>query len=321
MYEVILYYNFNPIEEPERFTKAHKIYCTGLGLKGRIYISAEGINGTVGGTKDQIEAYKNYVWSLPGFENTEFKQDKADEVPFAKLVCKMRAEIVSLHIDGVDPKNGGNHLQPEEWRQVMESGEEYVMIDVRNNYESKVGHFEGAVLPDLKNFYDFPQWLDEVDIPKDKKVLMYCTGGIRCEKFSVIMKDKGWDDVNQLHGGILNYAKKEGGEHFEGKCFVFDDRLTVPVNPKSMHPISVCELSGEPADTFINCANMECNKLFVACEQAAIKMEGCCSEECLKSEYRRPFDPENAFKPFRKWYNYFDEDFKQRHLANSTGRP
>ena len=91
----------------------------------------------------------------------------------------------------------------------MESDEEYVMIDVRNNYESKVGHFKGAITPDLDNFYDFPKWLDESNIPKDKKILMYCTGGIRCEKFSVLMKDKGWDDVNQLRGGILNYAKKE----------------------------------------------------------------------------------------------------------------
>ena len=318
MYEVILYYNFSPIQEVEAFTKHHKKFCKELGLKGRIYISSEGINGTAAGTAEQIEAYKTYLRSLPGFENTEFKQDSCDYIPFAKLICKVREEIVSIHVDDVDPKNGGQHLQPEEWRSVMESGEDYVMIDVRNNYESKVGHFEGAILPDLKNFYDFPEWLDSAGIPKDKKVLMYCTGGIRCEKFSVIMKDKGWEDVNQLHGGILNYAKKEGGEHFEGKCFVFDDRLTVPVNPKNLEPIAVCEISGKPADTYLNCANMECNKLFVVCEEAAIKMEGCCSEECKNSEYRRPFDPENAFRPFRKWYNYFDDDFKKRDLERDS---
>lgn len=318
MYEVILYYNFSTIEEPERFCKEHKKFCKEIGLKGRIYISEEGINGTAAGTKEQVEAYKEFVWSLPGFEKTEFKTEEEEYIPFAKLICKTREEIVSLHLEGVDPKNGGNHLSPAEWRTVMESGEDYVMIDVRNNYESKVGHFKGAITPDLENFYDFPQWLEEADIPKDKKVLMYCTGGIRCEKFSVLMKDQGWDDVNQLHGGILTYAKEEGGKHFDGKCFVFDDRLIVPVDPSKLEPIAHCEITGKPADTYVNCANMECNKLFVCSEEGAHLMEGCCSEECKKSEYRRPFDPKNAFKPFRKWYNYFGEDFKKRDLEQSA---
>lgn len=318
MYEVILYYNFSTIEEPERFCEEHKKFCKEIGLKGRIYISEEGINGTAAGTKEHIKAYKEFVWSLPGFEKTEFKTDEEEYIPFAKLICKTREEIVSLHLEGVDPKNGGNHLSPAEWRKVMESGEDYIMIDVRNNYESKVGHFKGAITPDLENFYGFPQWLEESDIPKDKKVLMYCTGGIRCEKFSVLMKDQGWDDVNQLHGGILTYAKEEGGKHFEGKCFVFDDRLIVPVDPSKLEPIAHCEITGKPADTYVNCANMECNKLFVCSEEGAHLMEGCCSEECKKSEYRRPFDPENAFKPFRKWYNYFGDDFKKRDLEQPT---
>ncbi|GAB5410388.1 MAG: rhodanese-related sulfurtransferase [Balneolaceae bacterium] len=314
MYEVILYYNFTPIKDAERFCKEHKNFCQELGLKGRIYISTEGLNGTAAGTKKQIESYKEFVCSLSGFENTEFKQDQSEYIPFAKLICKLRDEIVALHKEDLDPKNGGNHLMPNEWRKVMESGEEYVMIDVRNNYESKIGHFKGALKPDLENFYDFPEWLEKAQIPKDKKVLMYCTGGIRCEKFSVLMKDEGWDDVNQLHGGILNYAKEEEGAHFEGKCFVFDDRLVVPVNPKDLAPIAQCEITGKAADTYVNCANMQCNKLFVCSEEGARLMEGCCSEECNQSEFKRPFDPENAFKPFRKWYNYFGEDFKQRDL-------
>ncbi len=231
MYEVILYYNFTPIKDVAQFCKEHKNFCKELGLKGRIYISSEGLNGTAAGTKAQIEKYKDFVWSLPGFSDTEFKQDQSDYIPFAKLICKVREEIVALHKEDVDPKHGGNHLMPNEWRKVMESGEDYVMIDVRNNYESKIGHFKGALTPDLEYFYDFPQWLEEAKIPKNKKVLMYCTGGIRCEKFSVLMKEEGWDDVNQLHGGILNYAKKEEGAHFEGKCFVFDDRLVCSCKP------------------------------------------------------------------------------------------
>lgn len=315
-YEVILYYNFQPIEDPDTFCKDHKKEMKDLGLKGRVYIGKEGINGTLGGTPEQIQQYKEYLWGIEGFEDTEFKTDKDDSVPFAKLKCKVRDELVAIHQDGLNPKNGGNYLEPEEWRKVMEENDDYVMIDVRNNYESKVGHFEGAMTPDVDNFYDFPEWLDEAEqeIPKDKKVLMYCTGGIRCEKFSVLMKQKGWDDVNQLHGGILKYAKEEGGKHFKGKCFVFDDRLVVPVNKENLQPIARCEITGKPADSYINCANMQCNKLFVCSEEGAKLMDGCCSEECKQSEFKRPFDADNAFRPFRKWYNYFDDEFKEREL-------
>ncbi len=315
-FEVILYYNFSLIEDPETFCKNHKAFLTDLGLKGRVYIGEEGINGTLGGTPGQIQRYKDFLRSIEGFEDTEFKTDKHDEIPFAKLICKVREELVAIHHDGLDPKEGGRYLSPKEWREVMENEDDFVLIDVRNNYESRVGYFEGAIKPDVENFYDFPKWLDqkEKEIPKEKKVLMYCTGGIRCEKFSVLMKKKGWSDVNQLHGGILKYAKEEGGRHFKGKCFVFDDRLVVPVNKENLEPIARCEITGKPADSYINCANMECNKLFVCSEKGAEIMEGCCSEECKQSEYRRPFDPENAFRPFRKWYNYFDEDFKEREL-------
>src|SRR5690625_2024072 len=126
------------------------------------------------------------------------------------------------------------------------------------------------------------------------------------------MKKRGWKDVNQLHGGILRYAKEEGGKHFRGKCFVFDDRLVVPVNKENRKPIATCEITGKPADSYINCANMECNRLFVGPEEGAQQMEGCCSEACRESEHRRHFDPQGAFKPFRKWYNYFEDEQKER---------
>jgi len=314
MYEVILYYKFRKIDDPEAFCEEHKAFCKELGIKGRIYISEEGINGTLGGTPEKVQAYKDHLGDIPGFENIDYKTDTSDYIPFAKLICKTRDEIVALHDEEVDPANGGQYLEPNEWRKVLESDEDYVLIDVRNDYESKIGHFEGALTPNVENFYEFPDWLDNLQVDKDKKVLMYCTGGIRCEKFSVLMKEKGWKDVNQLHGGILRYGKEEGGVHFKGKCFVFDDRLVVPVNERDMKPIAECEITGKPADTYINCANMECNKLFVCSEEGARLMEGCCSEECRQSDYKRPFDPENAFRPFRKWYNYFDEDFKEREL-------
>ncbi len=163
MYEVILYYNFTPVEDPETFCKKHKKWLKKSGLKGRVYISKEGINGTLGGTPEQIQNYRNYLWGIDGFENSEFKTDEHDAIPFAKLVCKVRDEIVAIYEEGLDPKEGGRYLPPSEWKKMMESGEDYVMIDVRNNYESKVGHFEGAITPNVENFYDFPKWLEEAE--------------------------------------------------------------------------------------------------------------------------------------------------------------
>jgi UPF0176 protein len=313
MYKVILYYNFHPIDDPQTFRSDHRKMCKELELKGRIYVSDEGINGTLAGTIENVDAYEKHLNSIEGFENTEYKEDLTDTIPFARLIIKIRQEIVALKAPvPVNPMDGGRHLKPEEWRQVIESDHDHVIIDVRNNYESKIGHFEGAITPDVNKFYEFPEWLDSLNLDKDKKVLMYCTGGIRCEKFSVLMKKKGYKDVNQLHGGILNYARKENGVHFKGKCFVFDDRLVVPVNPDDDEPIAHCEITGESCDTYINCANMECNRLFVCSEEGARMMEGCCSEECRKSPYKRPFNPDDVYAPFRKWYHYFDKEFKKR---------
>lgn len=314
-YEVILYYKFVSIADPEDFKDEHKRFCKDLGVKGRVYVGTEGINGTIGGTPNQIAAYKRELTSRSGFEDIDFKSEHSEFNPFPRLQCKVREEIVSLHADeSLDTSEGGEYMEPHEWRQMMESDEDYVMIDVRNDYETEIGHFEGALTPNLEHFYEFSNWIEQLDVPEDKTVLMYCTGGIRCEKFSALMKKHGYKDVHQLHGGILRYKHEENGKHFKGKCFVFDDRLVVPVNPNDLEPIARCEITGKPADSYINCANMECNKLFVCSEEGARIMEGCCSEECRQSEYKRPFDPDHAFKPFRKWYHYFDEDFKEREM-------
>ena len=311
-YEVLLYYQFFSIDDPSEFAARHRDWLRKREIRGRVYVSSEGINGTVAGTPAQMNEYRDMLRSIPGCERIEFKLDTSDFIPFAKLTCKVRREIVALHAGELDPAEGGRHLQPAEWRGVLESGEDYTLIDVRNDYESRIGHFDGAVLPPVSNFYDFPEWLEQAQIPKDRKILMYCTGGIRCEKFSVLMKQKGWEDVNQLHGGILNYAKEEGGAHFKGKCFVFDDRMAVPVNRAEEQVLGVCELTDKPADTYINCANMECNRLFLCAPEGLAVHEGCCSAACAQSEYKRPYEPESALQPFRKWYHYFDEDFKTR---------
>jgi UPF0176 protein len=309
MYDVILYYNFQSIDDPERFCKDHKQKCLDLCLLGRVYIAGEGINGTLAGAQENIHKYKEYVQSLSGFEKTEFKEDQCDYIPFRKLVVKVRPEMVTLKApERIDlSRTRGKRLMPDEWKKVLESDEEYVLIDTRNDYEWEIGHFEGAVLPDLENFFDFPQWIDQANIDRDKKILMYCTGGIRCEKVSVLMEMRGYKNVFQLHGGIINYGKKEGGAHFKGKCFVFDDRLAVPVNKDDQAPISHCKITGDPCDTYINCANPDCNKLFVCTVKGALEMEGCCGKTCMKSPRKRPLDPDNIFAPTHKWYDYFEQ--------------
>ncbi len=312
MYQVILYYNFTPLDAArlEIFCRLHRSKCKELNLLGRVFVAAEGINGTLAGTSESIEQYKKYLWSIKGFEGTEFKEESCDVIPFERLSVRIRPEIVALKspVPIGDKIGREGYLEPHEWRQRMESAKrDFILIDVRNNYESRIGRFKGALAPDVENFFDFPGWLKKENLDKNAEVLMYCTGGIRCEKFSTYMKKEGFNNIKQLHGGIINYAQKESGKHFEGKCFVFDDRMAVDVNPEEKDPISRCAISGVPCDTYINCANMECNKLFLCAPDAAVGMEGCCSEECRKAPRRRPLNIENLYKPFRRWYKYFNQ--------------
>jgi len=309
MVKVILYYNFHYIEGIQQFCIEHKRKCLGLNLLGRVYVAHEGINGTLAGTSANISKYKEYLRSLPGFIQTEFKEDQCDDMPFRKLIVKTRPEIVTLKAkEKVDlSREQGKRLMPDEWRKVLESGEEYILIDTRNNYEWKIGHFEGAILPDVKNFTDFPQWVDDAKIDRHKKVLIYCTGGIRCEKISVLMEKKGYTNVFQLHGGIINYGRREDGAHFRGKCFVFDDRLAVPVKNEDQDPIACCAITGVPCDTYVNCANPVCNKLFLCSAKGVAVMKRCCSEACIRSPRRRPINPDNIFAPTHKWYDYFEQ--------------
>ena len=309
MYRIILYYNFKRIDHPEKFCAQHRDDCLKLKLKGRIYIAFEGINGTLAGSVEAIEEYKKYLCSIPHFEDTEFKDDDSSSLPFTKLIVKTRPEIVALKASiQVDPsKEQRNYLTPRQWKEALDSERNFILLDVRNRYESRVGHFEGAVLPAEENFFDFERWLDHTKLDKNKKVLMYCTGGIRCEKFSVLMRQKGFAKIYQLKGGIINYAKEEGDAHYRGKCFVFDDRLTIPVEKNQKEPLAQCDITGEPCDTYLNCANCDCNKLFICSQEGALKYEGCCSETCMQANKKRPFDANKIYEPTRKWYTYFEK--------------
>jgi UPF0176 protein len=196
----------------------------------------------------------------------------------------------------------GEHVSPEVWKKMLqEKDDETLVLDVRNDYEWKIGHFEGSELPKLETFRQFPEYarkLKEEKDPKKTSVMMYCTGGIRCEFFSAIMKKEGFENIYQLDGGVINYGLKEGGDHWNGKLFVFDDRLAVPME-EGKAPISNCIHCGVSNDVYHNCANMDCNELFLCCSKCLKERNGCCSKECECAERIRPYQ-ENG-KPFRKW--------------------
>lgn len=306
-HEILAYYLFTKIEDPHAEVKKHHKFLESLDVRCRVYIAQNGINAQMSFIKEDAKKYLDWLRSDSRFAGINLKVDPCHEHVLPKVTVKFRKELASLGRE-VDPKKGGEVVSPENWKQMLENRDENtILIDVRNDYESRVGHFEGAECPPLKVFRDFPRYADQLGRelnPKKTKVMMYCTGGIRCELYSVLLKEKGFEEVYQLEGGIINYGKKVGDDHWKGSLFVFDDRLTVPICNKKNEKISNCDHCKTPSDVFYNCANMDCNALFLACPSCAEKLQGCCSEECMGANRCRAYEKTDRPKPFRKWYHY-----------------
>ena len=265
-WSVILFYKYVPIAEPEVFAAAQRTLCSSLGLKGRVLIAAEGINGTLAGP---VEAINEFVRQLHGdarFADVAIKVSHGDSGTFPKLVVKVRSEIVTLGAGPIAPEQD-NQLSPAEWKQMMEDDPEAVVLDIRNRFESDAGRFEGAVVCEIENFRDLPAYVDRLEPLKEKKILMYCTGGIRCEKASALLRSRGFKDVFQLHGGIVSYQEQFGNEHWQGECFVFDLRMTVRVD-EGLVQIGRCAHTDRPTSRFVNCLHDPCHKLFILSEEA-----------------------------------------------------
>lgn len=297
-HSVLAYYYFGVIDDPHEEVRIHKEFFEGREATSRIYISEEGINGQMSASIKDAEDYIAWMHSRPAFKHIHFKIHPSNVQVFPRLTIKYRKQLVALDRK-VDPSEGGEHVSPTKWKEMLESKKEYLLLDVRNDYEWKVGHFEGADLPKCNTFREFNEFADKIE-DKSKPVMMYCTGGIRCELYSTVLKQKGFKDVYQLDGGIINYGLKEGSKHWLGKLFVFDDRITVPISDEETPTISTCHFCNAPADTYYNCSNMDCNTLFISCDSCSTQHKGCCQESCKTAPRVRAIQMQNPRRPFRR---------------------
>jgi UPF0176 protein len=233
-----------------------------------------------------------------------FKGDIGKMHPFEKMQIKIRDEIVHFGVD-VDLSQTGDHISPEEFLQIYDDSgnlrQNVLLLDARNNYEYNVGRFNGAVHLDIENFRDFPKAAKEkLSDKKDKKTVMFCTGGIRCEKASAYLKQElGFRNVFQIDGGVLNFGRKFPDTFWEGSLFVFDKRLVVPINKKDQKAITQCGHCGMDCDLYKNCRNKFCDKLYITCIDCEHSMNGCCSDVCLE-EFRKQCLEKSALKQGRK---------------------
>ncbi len=286
-YQVLLYYLYVPIANPDAYMKEHRALCESLELRGRIILGDEGINGTVSGTYENTEKYRKAMHNDPLMTKVEFKVDASEGHVFPKLSIKVREEIVTLGLEpdeDIDPNEvTGDHLSPREFYEKMQQ-ENVVIIDGRNDYEAALGHFKNALCPPIRNFREFPEWVEEhAGELEGKEILTYCTGGIRCEKLSGFLKKEGFEDVYQLEGGIVTYGKdpEVAGRDFEGLCYVFDNRVGVEVNQtETKKVISSCRYCGAEEPHYGNCKWPDCNEQIFVCPDCREEHGLFCDEKC-----------------------------------------
>lgn len=267
-----MFYRFMPLADPEAVRLWQKTLCEALKLKGRIIIADHGINGTLGG---EINDLKNYVkQTKPFFKGISFKWSEGGRDDFPKLSVKVRPEIVTfgvaeqIKVDDQGIVGGGQRLKPKQVHKLVKERGDVVFFDGRNAYEASVGKFKNAVTPQIRHTRDFPDELkkSKYNELKNKPVVTYCTGGIRCEVLSMLMKQQGFKEVYQIDGGIVKYGEEYGDQGlWEGSLYVFDDRLTTKFSDQAAD-IGDCSHCGAKTSNFINCANTACNDLILVCQ-------------------------------------------------------
>lgn len=281
----ISFYQYANIKDPQEFRDQLFITWDSLDVLGRIYVAHEGINAQLSLPAEKFEKFKAHLDSISFLKDVRLNiAVEQDNFSFLKLKVKVRKKIVAdgLNDKTFDVTNKGVHLDAVRFNELIEDPNT-VLVDMRNHYESEIGHFKNAVTPDVDTFRESLPIIEEDlrEHKEEKNLVMYCTGGIRCEKASAYYKHKGFKNVYQLEGGIINYFRqvKESGleNKFIGKNFVFDERRAERI---SEHVIAHCHQCGEPCDTHVNCANDGCHLLFIQCDECGEKMDRCCSDEC-----------------------------------------
>ncbi|NNE76608.1 MAG: rhodanese-related sulfurtransferase [Pricia sp.] len=308
----ISFYAYAHIGNPKIFRNHLFIHWNELEVLGRIYVAHEGINAQLSVPAANFEAFKSHLDSISFLENVRLNiAIEHNDLSFLKLKVKVRHKIVADGLDDAtfDVTDKGIHVGAEQFNQLMEDPDT-ILVDMRNHYESEIGHFKNAITPDVDTFRDSLDIIEKdlSDHKEDKKLVMYCTGGIRCEKASAYYKHKGFKQVYQLEGGIIDYArqvdKKNIENKFVGKNFVFDHRRGERITDDV---IAHCHQCGKPCDTHVNCANEACHLLFIQCDACARKMDDCCSDAC-KDIYNLPDEEQ---KKLRKGKGASNKIFKK----------
>jgi UPF0176 protein len=313
-YVTISFYQYAHIGNPRLFRDHLFQKWSNLEVVGRTYVAKEGINAQIAVPISNLDQFRDELYEidfLNGIRLNYAVDDSEAEFSFLKLKIKVRDKILAdgLNDETFDVTNKGIHLNAEEFNQLTDDPET-ILIDFRNHYEWEVGHFKGAILPDVDTFRESLPYIEDEYLKgnEDKNIVMYCTGGIRCEKASAWFRHRGFKNVHQLEGGIIKYAndaKNQGLENkFIGKNFVFDERRGERI---SEDIISVCHQCGSPADVHTNCANDACHLLFIQCNSCKEKMENCCSDECQHTIHL----PEEEKKMLRKGKNVSNKIFKK----------
>jgi predicted sulfurtransferase len=279
--QILLFYQYTDIENPELLKQEQETFCKAHHLTGRIIIAQEGINGTLGGSLEETEKYITWMKNQELFKQMPFKTSKGGAENFPKLSVKVKKEIVNLGLDihEVSYKDTATHLSPEAFHQAIALADENTLIlDGRNAYEARVGRFTGALVPPVNHAREFSAYVDQnLETFKDKKVLMYCTGGVRCERESAYMLKKGIKEVYQLEGGIHEYLNTYPDGYFRGINYVFDSRIGTKTNNDI---VGNCDLCNQACETFTNCRNASCNKHFICCESCTMQYANACSSAC-----------------------------------------
>ena len=276
MQKIILYYKFIPVDDPRITMLWQRELCWRLGLKGRIIVSKHGVNGTLGGDIENLREYKREMNRSVLFKNIMYKWSDGTGEEFPKLSVKVKDELVAfqageeLVVSERGVEGGGIHLKPQQVHELLQQrGDEVIFFDGRNAYEAQVGRFKNAIIPDIKTTHGFLKELEDpkYDAIKERPIVTYCTGGVRCEILSVLMKNRGFKEVYQIDGGIVKYGEAFGDEgYWEGTLYVFDGRMNHTFSSRAKQ-IGVCVHCHGKTSRFINCADISCNALRLVCER------------------------------------------------------